>query len=128
MRTHVVPDFVFFGEVLLHSTDSQERTSFDALGSFLKEWRWEFHWECTKGLAVPSTSLHAPTPSLSLSLSLSLSGSSPLASAVLLYLRHSGIKLRDSRVFPGLTSEKEKWLPFFPKPKRVGPLTCHISH
>ncbi|XP_076144910.1 rho guanine nucleotide exchange factor 11 isoform X1 [Alosa pseudoharengus] len=45
--------------------------------------------------------------------------SSPLASAVLLYLRHSGIKLRDSRVFPGLISEKEKWLPFFPKAKRL---------
>ncbi|XP_076580787.1 rho guanine nucleotide exchange factor 11 isoform X2 [Chaetodon auriga] len=38
--------------------------------------------------------------------------SSPLASAVLLYLRHSGIKLRDSKVFPGLSTEKEKWLAF----------------
>uniref|UniRef100_A0A3Q1ER16 Rho guanine nucleotide exchange factor 11 n=1 Tax=Acanthochromis polyacanthus TaxID=80966 RepID=A0A3Q1ER16_9TELE len=38
--------------------------------------------------------------------------SSPLASAVLLYLRHSGIKLRDSKVFPGLSTEKEKWLTF----------------
>ncbi|KAI3376251.1 hypothetical protein L3Q82_016760, partial [Scortum barcoo] len=37
---------------------------------------------------------------------------SPLASAVLLYLRHSGIKLRDSKVFPGLSTEKEKWLAF----------------
>uniref|UniRef100_A0A673FZM6 Rho guanine nucleotide exchange factor (GEF) 11 n=1 Tax=Sinocyclocheilus rhinocerous TaxID=307959 RepID=A0A673FZM6_9TELE len=45
--------------------------------------------------------------------------SSPLASAVHLYLRHSGIKLRDSRVFPGLMSEKEKWLPFFPKAKKL---------
>ncbi|CAL8327041.1 unnamed protein product [Lota lota] len=45
--------------------------------------------------------------------------SSPLASAVLLYLRHSGIKLRDSKVFPGLGVEKEKWLPFFPKPKKL---------
>ncbi|XP_052003447.1 rho guanine nucleotide exchange factor 11 isoform X2 [Xyrauchen texanus] len=44
--------------------------------------------------------------------------SSPLASAVHLYLRHSGIKLRDSKVFPGLISEKEKWLPFFPKTKK----------
>lgn len=44
--------------------------------------------------------------------------SSPLASAVLLYLRHSGIKLRDSKVFPGLSTEKEKWLPFL-KPKKV---------
>ncbi|XP_028973321.2 rho guanine nucleotide exchange factor 11 isoform X1 [Esox lucius] len=43
--------------------------------------------------------------------------SSPLASAVLLYLRHTGIKLRDSRVFPGLSTEKEKWLAFFPKKK-----------
>ncbi|KAL0970105.1 hypothetical protein UPYG_G00237190 [Umbra pygmaea] len=43
--------------------------------------------------------------------------SSPLASAVLLYLRHTGIKLRDSRVFPGLSAEKEKWLAFFPKKK-----------
>uniref|UniRef100_A0A3P8XLD7 Rho guanine nucleotide exchange factor (GEF) 11 n=1 Tax=Esox lucius TaxID=8010 RepID=A0A3P8XLD7_ESOLU len=42
---------------------------------------------------------------------------SPLASAVLLYLRHTGIKLRDSRVFPGLSTEKEKWLAFFPKKK-----------
>uniref|UniRef100_A0A8C6SI75 Rho guanine nucleotide exchange factor (GEF) 11 n=1 Tax=Neogobius melanostomus TaxID=47308 RepID=A0A8C6SI75_9GOBI len=31
--------------------------------------------------------------------------SSPLAAAVLLYLRHSGIKLRDSKVFPGLSLE-----------------------
>ncbi|XP_037832492.1 rho guanine nucleotide exchange factor 11 isoform X2 [Kryptolebias marmoratus] len=38
--------------------------------------------------------------------------SSPLASAVLLYLRHSGIKLRDSKVFPSLSTEKEKWLAF----------------
>ncbi|XP_050970709.1 rho guanine nucleotide exchange factor 11 isoform X2 [Labeo rohita] len=45
--------------------------------------------------------------------------SSPLASAVHLYLRHSGIKLRDSKVFPGLISEKEKWLPFFPKSKKL---------
>ncbi len=45
--------------------------------------------------------------------------SSPLASAVHLYLRHSGIKLRDSKVFPGLMTEKEKWLPFFPKAKKV---------
>ncbi|KAJ3584965.1 hypothetical protein NHX12_013688 [Muraenolepis orangiensis] len=45
--------------------------------------------------------------------------SSPLASAVLLYLRHCGIKLRDSKVFPGLGVEKEKWLPFFPKPKKL---------
>ncbi|XP_073692838.1 rho guanine nucleotide exchange factor 11 [Garra rufa] len=45
--------------------------------------------------------------------------SSPLASAVHLYLRHSGIKLRDSKVFPGLMSEKEKWLLFFPKSKKL---------
>ncbi|XP_038852068.1 rho guanine nucleotide exchange factor 11-like [Salvelinus namaycush] len=45
--------------------------------------------------------------------------SSRLASAVLLYLRHSGIKLRDSRVFPGLSTEKEKWLAFFPKTKKL---------
>ncbi|XP_030635665.1 rho guanine nucleotide exchange factor 11 isoform X2 [Chanos chanos] len=45
--------------------------------------------------------------------------SSPSASAVHLYLRHSGIKLRDSRVFPGLNTEKEKWLPFFPKTKKL---------
>ncbi|XP_055012062.1 rho guanine nucleotide exchange factor 11 isoform X2 [Boleophthalmus pectinirostris] len=38
--------------------------------------------------------------------------SSPIASAVLLYLRHSGIKLRDSKVFPGLSTEKDKWLTF----------------
>ncbi|XP_028840486.1 rho guanine nucleotide exchange factor 11 isoform X3 [Denticeps clupeoides] len=44
--------------------------------------------------------------------------SSPLASVVLLYLRHCGIKLRDSRLFPGVSTEKEKWLAFFPKTKR----------
>ncbi|XP_066579186.1 rho guanine nucleotide exchange factor 11 isoform X2 [Amia ocellicauda] len=46
--------------------------------------------------------------------------SSPIASAVLLYLRHAGIKLRDSRVFSMLdkSQEKEKWLPFFPKAKK----------
>lgn len=54
-------------------------------------------------------------PSLSLS---TLSLSSPLASAVHLYLRHSGIKLRDSKVFPGLSTEKEKWLAFL-KTKKV---------
>ncbi|XP_076850325.1 rho guanine nucleotide exchange factor 11 isoform X2 [Brachyhypopomus gauderio] len=41
--------------------------------------------------------------------------SSPLSSAVHLYLRHTGIKLRDSKVFPGLSTEKEKWLAFLPK-------------
>lgn len=44
--------------------------------------------------------------------------SSPLAWAVLLYLRHSGIKLRDSKVFLGLSTEKEKWLAFL-KTKKV---------
>ncbi len=53
--------------------------------------------------------------------------SSPLASAVHLYLRHSGIKLRDSKVFPGLMSEKEKWLPFFPKAKKVNVLCSILS-
>ncbi|KAM4714008.1 rho guanine nucleotide exchange factor 11 [Anableps anableps] len=43
--------------------------------------------------------------------------SSPLASAVLLYLRHSGIKLRDSKVFPGLSTEKDKWLAFLKSKK-----------
>ncbi|XP_068611825.1 LOW QUALITY PROTEIN: rho guanine nucleotide exchange factor 11 [Brachionichthys hirsutus] len=46
--------------------------------------------------------------------------SSPLASAVLLYLRHSGIKLRDSKVFPGLSTEKEKWLGFLKTKKLTG--------
>ncbi|XP_034412634.1 LOW QUALITY PROTEIN: rho guanine nucleotide exchange factor 11 [Cyclopterus lumpus] len=46
--------------------------------------------------------------------------SSPLASAVHLYLRHSGIKLRDSKVFPGLSSEKEKWLAFLKTKKLSG--------
>nr|XP_020444315.1 rho guanine nucleotide exchange factor 11 [Monopterus albus] len=46
--------------------------------------------------------------------------SSPLASAVLLYLRHSGIKLRDSKVFPGLSIEKEKWLAFLKTKKLSG--------
>ncbi|CAF97027.1 unnamed protein product [Tetraodon nigroviridis] len=46
--------------------------------------------------------------------------SSPLAWAVLLYLRHSGIKLRDSKVFPGLTTEKEKWLAFLKTKKLSG--------
>lgn len=45
--------------------------------------------------------------------------SSPLASAVLVYLRHTGIKLRDSKVFPSLSAEKEKWLAFL-KTKKVG--------
>ncbi|XP_062850511.1 rho guanine nucleotide exchange factor 11 isoform X3 [Trichomycterus rosablanca] len=44
--------------------------------------------------------------------------SSPLALAVHLYLRHSGIKLRDVKLFPGLSTEKEKWLAFFPKSKK----------
>ncbi|XP_053485613.1 rho guanine nucleotide exchange factor 11 isoform X4 [Ictalurus furcatus] len=44
--------------------------------------------------------------------------SSPLASAITLYLRHAGVKLRDSKLFPGLSTEKEKWLAFFPKTKR----------
>ncbi|XP_059210834.1 rho guanine nucleotide exchange factor 11 isoform X2 [Centropristis striata] len=46
--------------------------------------------------------------------------SSPLASAVHLYLRHSGIKLRDSKVFPGLSTEKEKWLAFLKTKKLTG--------
>ncbi|XP_034020984.1 rho guanine nucleotide exchange factor 11 isoform X3 [Thalassophryne amazonica] len=46
--------------------------------------------------------------------------SSPLASAVLLYLRHSGIKLRDSKVFPSLSTEKEKWLAFLKTKKLSG--------
>uniref|UniRef100_A0A8C9X7P9 Rho guanine nucleotide exchange factor (GEF) 11 n=1 Tax=Sander lucioperca TaxID=283035 RepID=A0A8C9X7P9_SANLU len=45
---------------------------------------------------------------------------SPLASAVHLYLRHSGIKLRDSKVFPGLSTEKEKWLAFLKTKKLSG--------
>ncbi|XP_058877606.1 rho guanine nucleotide exchange factor 11 isoform X3 [Acipenser ruthenus] len=46
--------------------------------------------------------------------------SSPMAAAVLLYLRYSGIKLRDSRAFNLLEKpqEREKWLPFFPKTKK----------
>lgn len=39
-----------------------------------------------------------------------------------LYLRHSGIKLRDSKVFPGLSSEKEKWLAFLKTKKVSGTL------
>lgn len=58
-------------------------------------------WRCWCLLTIPSTSI-----------------SSPLAWAVLLYLRHSGIKLRDSKVFPGLSTEKEKWLAFL-KTKKV---------
>ncbi|XP_064198188.1 rho guanine nucleotide exchange factor 11 [Anguilla rostrata] len=42
----------------------------------------------------------------------------PLASAVNLYLRHSGIKLRESRP-PGLAAEKDRWLTFFPKAKKL---------
>ncbi|XP_049576933.1 rho guanine nucleotide exchange factor 11 isoform X3 [Syngnathus scovelli] len=45
--------------------------------------------------------------------------SSPLASAVLLYLRHAGVKLRDSKAFLGLGSEKEKWMAFL-KAKKPG--------
>lgn len=59
------------------------------------------HRRCRCLLTVPSTLI-----------------SSPLAWAVLLYLRHSGIKLRDSKVFPGLSTEKEKWLAFL-KTKKV---------
>ncbi|XP_061619409.1 rho guanine nucleotide exchange factor 11 isoform X4 [Phyllopteryx taeniolatus] len=46
--------------------------------------------------------------------------SSPLASAVLLYLRHAGVKLRDSKAFPGLSTEKEKWLTFLKTKKLSG--------
>ncbi|XP_036066826.1 rho guanine nucleotide exchange factor 11 [Oryzias melastigma] len=46
--------------------------------------------------------------------------SSPLASAVHLYLRHSGIKLRDSKIFPGLSAEKDKWLAFLKTRKTSG--------
>ncbi|RVE55601.1 hypothetical protein OJAV_G00234680 [Oryzias javanicus] len=46
--------------------------------------------------------------------------SSPLASAVHLYLRHSGIKLRDSKIFPGLSTEKDKWLAFLKTKKTSG--------
>ncbi|XP_061921474.1 rho guanine nucleotide exchange factor 11 isoform X7 [Entelurus aequoreus] len=46
--------------------------------------------------------------------------SSPLASAVLLYLRQAGVKLRDSKVFPGLSTEKEKWLTFLKTKKLSG--------
>uniref|UniRef100_A0A3P8NF98 Rho guanine nucleotide exchange factor (GEF) 11 n=1 Tax=Astatotilapia calliptera TaxID=8154 RepID=A0A3P8NF98_ASTCA len=46
--------------------------------------------------------------------------SSPLASAVILYLRHSGIKPRDSKVFPGLTTEKDKWITFLKSKKLSG--------
>uniref|UniRef100_A0A3B3BWA8 PDZ domain-containing protein n=1 Tax=Oryzias melastigma TaxID=30732 RepID=A0A3B3BWA8_ORYME len=45
---------------------------------------------------------------------------SPLASAVHLYLRHSGIKLRDSKIFPGLSAEKDKWLAFLKTRKTSG--------
>uniref|UniRef100_A0A3Q4FZ85 PDZ domain-containing protein n=1 Tax=Neolamprologus brichardi TaxID=32507 RepID=A0A3Q4FZ85_NEOBR len=45
---------------------------------------------------------------------------SPLASAVILYLRHSGIKPRDSKVFPGLTTEKDKWITFLKSKKLSG--------
>ncbi|XP_061664392.1 rho guanine nucleotide exchange factor 11 isoform X2 [Syngnathoides biaculeatus] len=44
--------------------------------------------------------------------------SSPLASAVHLYLRHAGVKPRDSKAFPGPSGEKEKWLAFL-KAKKV---------
>ncbi|XP_077355814.1 rho guanine nucleotide exchange factor 11 isoform X2 [Festucalex cinctus] len=46
--------------------------------------------------------------------------SSPLASAVLLYLRHAGVKLRDSKVFPGLSADKDKWLAFLKAKKPSG--------
>ena len=79
------------------------------------------HWSEIRFNSSTSERLKAsstPFPFLSpLSLS-TLSLSSPLASAVLLYLRHSGIKLRDSKVFPGLSTEKEKWLAFL-KTKKV---------
>ncbi|XP_072553649.1 rho guanine nucleotide exchange factor 11 isoform X3 [Paramormyrops kingsleyae] len=42
--------------------------------------------------------------------------SSSLASAVLLYLHHAGIK---TRPFPGLPAEKDKWSAIFPKTKKL---------
>ncbi|XP_048826817.1 rho guanine nucleotide exchange factor 11 isoform X2 [Brienomyrus brachyistius] len=42
--------------------------------------------------------------------------SSSLVSAVLLYLRYAGIK---TRPYPGLPAEKDKWLVFFPKTKKL---------
>uniref|UniRef100_A0A3B3QHK9 PDZ domain-containing protein n=1 Tax=Paramormyrops kingsleyae TaxID=1676925 RepID=A0A3B3QHK9_9TELE len=41
---------------------------------------------------------------------------SSLASAVLLYLHHAGIK---TRPFPGLPAEKDKWSAIFPKTKKL---------
>ncbi len=103
----------------------------DLLDSFLTRFL------CLFPLVVysPHVSLHhicSVSFSLSLSLSLSLSApsllslSSPLASAVLLYLRHSGIKLRDSKGFPGLSTEKEKWLAFL-KTKKVRVATALLG-
>lgn len=63
-----------------------------------------FPCDCWSSLSPPPPAPHPP--------------SSPLAWAVVLYLRHSGIKLRDSKVFPGLSTEKEKWLAFL-KTKKV---------
>ncbi|XP_051775874.1 rho guanine nucleotide exchange factor 11 isoform X2 [Erpetoichthys calabaricus] len=47
--------------------------------------------------------------------------SSPMTSAVILYLRHYGVKVKDSRLLMMLNQshEKEKWSSFFPKPKKV---------
>ncbi|XP_077598612.1 rho guanine nucleotide exchange factor 11 [Stigmatopora nigra] len=46
--------------------------------------------------------------------------SSPLASALDLYLRHAGVKLRDSKGFPGLSVDKDKWLTFLKARKLSG--------
>lgn len=77
-----------------------------------------------KGLVLRATSFGALNtfPSAVFVLTFILILSSPLAWAVVLYLRHSGIKLRDSKVFPGLSTEKEKWLAFL-KTKKVWPVS-----
>lgn len=56
-----------------------------------------------------------------------LSSSSPMAFALSTYMNHTGIRSREPRVAG--TSEKaqslpdrDKWLPFFPKTKKVGAL------
>ncbi|XP_077444278.1 rho guanine nucleotide exchange factor 11 isoform X2 [Stigmatopora argus] len=46
--------------------------------------------------------------------------SSPLASALDLYLRHAGVKLRDSKGFPGWSVDKDKWLTFLKARKLSG--------
>lgn len=54
-----------------------------------------------------------------------LSSSSPMAFALSTYMNHTGIRSREPRVASASEKaqalpDKDKWLPFFPKAKKVG--------